>query len=123
MTARVLLADPDGALLAAYRSYLRREGFEVAVARDGLDCLAKLRRFAPDVLVLDPDLPWGRGDGVLALMHEEADVRVIPVVALAARDTADGKDHIGPFPVNVYHVKPLSPDRLAEDLRRLVGSA
>jgi DNA-binding response OmpR family regulator len=75
---RVLLADPDESLLAAYRGYLSQDGFEVALATNGLDCLAELRRFQPDVLVMEPALPWGWGDGVLARMRERDDVPWFP---------------------------------------------
>ena len=81
---RVLIADRDETLLNAYREYLLRDGFDVVTAMDGLDCVAKLRSFVPDLLVLDPELPWGRGDGVLAVMHEDADVPVVPVMVLSA---------------------------------------
>ena len=44
MTTRVLIADPDPALLSSYRDFLVRNGFEVALAADGLDCLASCGR-------------------------------------------------------------------------------
>ena len=36
----------------------------------GLECVARLRERVPDVLVLEPQLPWGGGEGVLAIMGE-----------------------------------------------------
>src|SRR5262245_34251241 len=76
--ARVLIAVPDAALLDAYRRRLTADGFEVETARDGLDCVHRVRAFAPEVLVLSTALPWGGGDGVLAVMHEEARLSYIP---------------------------------------------
>ena len=51
-----------------YREPLLREGFELATASSGLEGLDLLRQRAPDVLVFDPQLPWGGGDGVLDIM-------------------------------------------------------
>ena len=73
---RVLMADPDECLPLAYRESLSREGFELVTAASGLECVARLRERVPDVLVLEPQLPWGGGDGVLAMMGEVSDVAI-----------------------------------------------
>jgi DNA-binding response OmpR family regulator len=114
------LADPDQPLLESYQEVLSREGFVVETATDGLDCVNKLRSFGPDVLVLAPELPWGRAEGVLAMMHEEQDVPLIPVMVLSVRRNLDDVRGIGVFPVSAYHVKPVSPRQLSESLRRLL---
>ena len=67
---RVLMADPDESLQPVYREPLLQEGFELVTAVSGLECVARLRERVPDVLVLEPQLPWGGGDGVLAIMGE-----------------------------------------------------
>src|SRR5947209_7819685 len=80
---RIVLADPDSPLVALHQSFLTRRGYAVAVCADGLGCLELLRDFRPDLLVLDPDLPWGRGEGVLCLMAD-GDVPAVPVVLVSA---------------------------------------
>src|SRR5579863_4951568 len=67
---RVLVAHPDAGLRSACRESLGGEGCEVASAGSGLECLSQLKVDLPDVLVLDVDLPWGGGDGVLAWLGE-----------------------------------------------------
>jgi DNA-binding response OmpR family regulator len=119
-STRILLADPDQPLLESYQEALSRDGFIVETARDGLDCVAKLRSFGPDVLVLAPELPWGQAEGVLAMMHEEADVPLVPVMVLSVRRNLDDVRGIGVFPVSAYHVKPVSPRVLGDSLRRLL---
>ena len=49
---RVLMADPDESLQPLYRERLLQEGFELATALSGLECVARLRERVPDVLVL-----------------------------------------------------------------------
>lgn len=114
MRRRVLIADPDTRLLHEYEDHLTRNGFRVATASTGLECVAQLRRFTPDVLILEPDLPWGWGEGVLAMMYEEADVPLVPVMALTWRETPKGRCCVGVFPVGAYHLKPAAPDQLVE---------
>ena len=66
----VLLADADANLVGLYQRFLLGRGFRARVVHNALDCMSQLREKAPDVLVLDPGLPWGGGGGVLALMRE-----------------------------------------------------
>jgi len=47
-----------------------------------VDCLDKLNRFQPDVVIVDRHLPWGGGDGVLAAMQSDRSLARIPVVLL-----------------------------------------
>jgi DNA-binding response OmpR family regulator len=120
MSLRVLIADPDVPLLASYREVLSREGFEVATATNGLDCVAELRSFRPDVLVLEPDLPWGWGAGVLAAMREEYDVPLVPVLVLSARHDPESLFRVAALPIHEVQVKPLAPLLLAQRIRHLV---
>ena len=119
MSLRILIADPDKYLLNVYRDYLEQHGFGVLTATSGLECVEKLRERCPDVLVLEPSLPWGGGDGVLAMMHEAPNIPVVPVIILTY-----GRDHgvlyrITPYPIDDYLVKPSSAEQLAERIRTM----
>lgn len=118
---RVLIADPEEELQPLYREPLSRAGFDVVTAYSGLDCVARLRERAPDVLVLEPHLPWGGGDGVLAMMGEDSQFAAIPVMVLTAHHESDALSRVARFPVSSFHLKPLAPDRLAAKLRTLVA--
>jgi DNA-binding response OmpR family regulator len=53
MKRTILFADGDGDLCDLYQMYVADRGYHVEIASEGLDCLEKLRRARPDVLVLD----------------------------------------------------------------------
>lgn len=61
--------------------------FVVEVASNGLECIARLRQLAPELLVLDLDLPWGGGDGVLAYLAEEPSLRPKWILIVAGPQT------------------------------------
>jgi DNA-binding response OmpR family regulator len=93
MKPTLLIADGDAALRALFDVYLTECGYEVGTASDGVDCLEKLRRSPPNVLVLDRGLAWGGGDGVLAWLREERAASGLPVVlTVAAGRPADVED-------------------------------
>ena len=95
----VLLAEADRDLRNGYSDFLSRHGFQVDTVTNGLECLAKLRRFVPDMLVLDLELPWGGGDGVLALLCEDS--RLVPtrVILMSGIHSGSVLDNLAMPPV------------------------
>ncbi|MBN1396359.1 MAG: response regulator transcription factor [Pirellulales bacterium] len=118
---RVLLADPDESLHPVYREPLSQDGFELATASNGVECVARLRKQPPDVLVLEPQLPWGGGEGILAIMGETPQLATVPVMVLTACRDHHVLDRVSRFPVSDYQLKPLAPDRLAGRLHAILA--
>jgi DNA-binding response OmpR family regulator len=118
---RVLMADPDESLQPEYREALLQEGFELVTAVNGLDCIARMRECVPDVLVMEPQLPWGGGDGVLAVMGEVPLFATVPVMVLTSCRDSRTLEAVARFPVSDYHIKPLAPDRLVGRLRTILA--
>lgn len=122
MTVRVLLADRDQYLLATYREHLCQQGAAVATATTGVECLQRLRDFAPDVLVLDPTLPWGGGEGVLAVLDQEPAIRPAFILLLSQGADRGLLYRISTFAVDDFQSKPISPRRLLDRIRSLHAS-
>jgi DNA-binding response OmpR family regulator len=120
MSARVLIADPNEHLLAAYRKCLSQHGFDVATATNGLECVEQLRQFMPDVLVFEPAMPWGGGDGVLAVMHEQPGTSKVRVMVLTHGCSAAVLYNLARFRLDDYQLKPLGAKQLADRIRKLV---
>jgi DNA-binding response OmpR family regulator len=116
---RLLIALRDKPLLSLYSDFLSRDGFEVVAAPDGLWCVNLLHGFVPDLVVVDPALPWGGGDGLVAWIREECHLPQVPVLALATRSN---QAPLPPstFPVDLYLHAPPSPELLAKTLRGLL---
>lgn len=117
----MLMADPDQSLQSSYREPLSQAGFELIAALSGLECLARLRERAPDVLVLEPQLPWGDGDGVLAMMGEIPELAIVPVLVLTSCRDPRVLEAVARFPISDYQLKPLAAERLAGRLRTMLN--
>jgi len=117
MALRVLLADPDPTLLASYQTRLSQDGFEVSTATNGVDCLEGLHTFRPDVIVLEPEMPWG--GRVLSVMHEVFDLPPVPVFIITSQESAL-RLNLRQFPL-VTHVqaKPVRADELVRMIRHI----
>jgi DNA-binding response OmpR family regulator len=118
---RVLMADPDESLQSVYREPLMHEGFELLTAVSGLECVARMKEHSPEVLVLEPQLPWGGGEGVLSVMGEIPWLAAVPVMVLTSCRDPHLMEAVTRFPVSDYQVKPLAPDRLAGRLRAMLA--
>ena len=94
----------------------------VTTATTGLECIQRLREAVPDVLVLDPTLPWGGGDGVLAVVHEEPELRPTVVMILAQGRNRSLLYRLSWFKVDDYQTKPLTAEGLAARICTLLAS-
>ena len=114
MKQRLLIADRDAELCEVLRRFLTERGYEVETSTDGLDCLAKLRQVTPAVLVLDLELLWGGGDGVLAWLREEPQFLPSRVVLTSAEASAHILDSLASPPVVKTLTKPFPLSALLE---------
>ncbi|MFL9897024.1 response regulator [Paraburkholderia fungorum] len=79
--ARLLIADDDAALLAAYTVFFCEYGFDVRTALNGADALAEYCAWHPAVVMLDIEMPCLDGR---AVAREIRYVRAIPAPLLVA---------------------------------------
>jgi DNA-binding response OmpR family regulator len=119
---RVLVVDDDEVIRQLIAVNLQLEGFEVATAVDGQDCLDKVAEVAPDVITLDVMMPRLDGWVTAVRLREGSATRGIRVVMITARaqdhDIRRGRE-IG---VDAYITKPFDPNELIRTVRDLAGS-
>jgi DNA-binding response OmpR family regulator len=121
MRPTLLIAESDAELRDACRRFLTAGGYDVETAADGLDCLEKLRRLVPVVLVLDREVRWGGADGVLAWLREEsATSRASVVLTATAGCTPNVAVDIEP-PIVQLLPKPFRLTALLETVRALIA--
>lgn len=118
---RVLVVDDDDVIRQLITVNLELEGFEVATAVDGQDCLDKVVAFDPVVVTLDIMMPRLDGWEAASRLRAEPATAGVKVVLLSARaqeaDLQRG-DRLG---VDAYLTKPFDPDELIATVRRLAG--
>jgi DNA-binding response OmpR family regulator len=121
MNQTLLIAEGDADFRNAYRKFLMARGYDVEIASSGLDCLAKLRRSTPAAIVLDRELQWGGGDGVLAWLREDKGANAVPVIlTTTAGQRPDVADAAEP-PVVRLLLKPFALTALLDSVRAAVS--
>jgi len=119
---RVLVVDDDAKTVELVKLYLKRDGYRVLTAYDGLEALRLAREGHPDLIVLDLMLPGIDGLEVCRTLRAESDV---PIIMLTAKTTDQDKLAGLDLGADDYMTKPFSPRELAARvravLRRLPG--
>ncbi|HTK55930.1 MAG TPA: response regulator, partial [Gemmatimonadales bacterium] len=106
---RRLLCDP-----------LEREGYKTNEARDGGEAITRVDQHAPDVVLLDLNLPGLDGYGVLAQLRSRPDTRSLPVVVLTAKGDEDNEVRVLQAGADDFLTKPFRARALYARLEKIL---
>jgi CheY-like chemotaxis protein len=118
---RVLVVDDDDVIRQLITVNLELEGFEVATAVDGQDCLDKVKDVDPAVVTLDIMMPRMDGWEAASRLRENPETAGVKVVLLSARAQEADLERGSRIGVDAYLTKPFDPDELIATVRRLAG--
>jgi CheY-like chemotaxis protein len=125
MTARVLIVDDEADLLEMLELRLQATGlFEVAVANDGQEALARAAEFKPAVVLLDGVMPGMDGWETCRRLRETPEGQAAAVVLMTAGSPQKARDKAREFRLEGLIFKPYDPAQVVETLKTLArGSA
>jgi two-component system, OmpR family, response regulator MprA len=115
---RILVVDDDRPVLESLRRSLAFNGYEVDLARDGQEALARLAERRPDAIVLDVMMP--RLDGLETCRRLRAAGEELPVLMLTARDAVSDRVAGLDAGADDYLPKPFALEELLARLRALL---
>jgi DNA-binding response OmpR family regulator len=116
-SAQILVVEDEPSIAEVLQLYLRRAGYQVALASDGQAALDVLARQIPDLVVLDLMLPGVDGYAITRWLRDRSDV---PIIMLTAR--REEVDRIAGLEMGAedYVVKPFSPQELVSRVRAVL---
>ena len=103
--ATVLICDDEELIRWSLAEHLKGEGYDVLEAEDGVDCLDKVARFAPDLVITDIKMP--RMDGLTALRTLRERDHELPVIVLTAHGAVDSAVEATRLGARAYLSKPF----------------
>lgn len=119
--ASVLLVEDEDQLRRVMKDLLQREGYRVAEARDGIQALDEVDRFAPDVIILDLNLPGIDGYSVLAQLRSRPATRDIPIMVLTAKGDEDNEVRVFELGADDFVTKPFRARSLTARIEAILG--
>ena len=123
MSQKILIVDDEPNIVISLEFLMKKEGFQVAVAGDGEEALAKVVAFEPDLLLLDVMMPKKSGFEVCEALRADPARAGLKIVMLTAkgRDTEVAKGIA--LGANAYMTKPFSTKELIAKVREVLGAA
>jgi len=117
---KVMVVEDDLALSDVVSFTLRRAGYDVVTAHDGLAAVELFEQAAPDLLLLDLNLP--RLDG-LGVCRQVRSVSNVPIIILSVRAGDEAVVRGLEMGADDYMVKPFSPTQLVARIRAVMRRA
>lgn len=121
MSFKVLIADDEPNIVISLEFLMKREGYDVSIARDGQQTLDAIRRLRPDLVLLDVMMPLRSGLEVLQAVRADEAIAGTRILMLTAKgretDIAKGLA----LGADAYVTKPFSTRELAERVRQMLS--
>lgn len=118
---RVLFADDESGTRTLMRAALRKAGFEVTLASDGLEALAAFRSTPHELVLLDVDMPGLDGNRVCAEMRRDAGP-LLPIVMVTGMDDVHSVERAYDAGATDFIAKPINWPVLGHRVRYLLRS-
>jgi type II secretory ATPase GspE/PulE/Tfp pilus assembly ATPase PilB-like protein/CheY-like chemotaxis protein len=117
----VLLVEDEEQLRRVMKDLLEREGYKVAEARDGAQALDEVDRSAPDLIMLDLNLPGLDGYEVLQRLRSRPSTSQIPVIVLTAKGDEDNEVRVFQMGADDFLTKPFRARALSARLEAVLS--
>ena len=118
---KIMVVDDEENLIILVKALLEDAGYEVITANNGEECLDKLKRVKPDLILLDMMMPGMSGREVCEKIREKPKTKNIKVAFLTvARFSETGVEVLKKMGVMDYITKPFDNDDLLARVKKLL---
>ena len=83
MAKKILLIEDEELMITLLQRKLTQEGYEISVARDGVEGIKAIKEVRPNLVLLDIIMPRMGGFEVLEAMQEDKELKKIPVIVIS----------------------------------------
>ena len=112
---KLLVVDDDPLMLRTIRGWLSGD-YDVSVVTSGQTALAFLKKFTPDLLLLDYEMPVMSGPQLLEKLRADVSLAKIPVFFLTGKDDAEGLARINSLNPQGCILKNRTPDEVKKSI-------
>ncbi|GAC1390111.1 MAG: hypothetical protein NVS4B11_08810 [Ktedonobacteraceae bacterium] len=119
----ILVVDDSPSVRRVVGNMLKQHGWEVQMARDGVEALEMISRETPAAVLLDVEMPRMDGYELIATVRAQEQYRTLPLIMLTSRAAAKHQQRAMQLGASAYLVKPYQDDELLNILNSLVYGA
>ena len=115
---KILVVDDERYMLRLVEYNLKKSGYEVVTASDGVEAMEKISEGRPDLILLDIKMPRMDGYEVCKMLKQKKETRDIPVIIVSIISDREQAMAMG---ARSYIMKPFSPSVLLEEVKLALG--
>ena len=123
MGQKILVVEDNELNLKLFCDLLRAHAYVAEPVRDGREAIATARAFAPDLIVMDIQMPHISGLELIEQIKADDELRPIPIMAVTAYAAKGDEERIRDAGAEGYVSKPISVLRFVEAVRLLLEAA
>jgi chemosensory pili system protein ChpA (sensor histidine kinase/response regulator) len=120
-TPVIMVVDDSVTVRRVTQRMLLREGYQVVLAKDGVDALEQLQDVTPDVMLVDIEMPRMDGFDLTRNVRSDNRFKSIPIVMITSRTADKHRNYALDLGVNVYLGKPYNETELAQIIKDLLA--
>jgi CheY-like chemotaxis protein len=118
----ILLVEDDIFVKDIYNHKLITDGYEVAMAGDGVEAIALMEKRKPDLILLDIVMPHMDGKETLEKIKSNEDWKKIPIIMLTNLSEADDIEEAEALGADKYLIKShFSPSEVSAKIKLMIG--
>ena len=117
----VMVVDDSLTVRRVTQRLLEREGYQVLLAKDGVDALEQLQDARPDLMLVDIEMPRMDGFDLTRNVRSNPATQAIPIIMITSRTADKHRNYALGLGVNAYFGKPFQEDVLLAAMAGLLG--
>lgn len=123
MGQKILVVEDNELNLKLFCDLLRAHGYDADPVRDGREAVERARVFAPDLVVMDIQMPHITGLELIEQMKSDEELKAIPIMAVTAYAAKGDEERIRAAGAEGYVSKPISLMRFVDSVAGLLRAA
>jgi two-component system cell cycle response regulator DivK len=117
---KILVVEDNELNLKLFCDLLRAHGYEAEPVRDGREAVDRARGFAPDLIVMDIQMPHITGLELIEQLKADEELKAIPIMAVTAYAARGDEERIRDAGAEGYVSKPISLIRFVDGVAALL---
>jgi two-component system cell cycle response regulator DivK len=117
---KILVVEDNELNLKLFCDLLRAHGYAAEPVRDGRDAVGRARAFAPDLVVMDIQMPYISGLELIEQLKADSELKATPIMAVTAYAAKGDEERIRDAGAEGYVSKPISVVRFIESVKALL---
>jgi chemosensory pili system protein ChpA (sensor histidine kinase/response regulator) len=119
----VMVVDDSLTVRKVTGKHLQKQGYDVMVAKDGIDAVEQLRTRVPDLMLVDIEMPRMDGYELTGRVRADPNLKHIPIIMITSRAGEKHRNRALDLGVDIYMSKPYQEDELFRNVDVLLARA